>query len=484
MPGISPGMHSHKNGIPKESCMKKPTVGLLPFYVKLYDENTPEVRPMIDAFHRKVIQELSLKGVTVVETEVCRTSGEFERAVGYFEQMEVDAIVTLHLAYSPSLESEKALRATSLPIIVLDTTPDYTYDQFTDPAALMLNHGIHGVQDMCNLLLRNKKKFVIYAGHLAHSAVLDNVVRAARVASIIRQLRTSRVGIIGKTFSGMGDFAIPYGEMKRDLGISIIPYDRKTLQAYVENVSLAELDAQYKKDCERFEIDGRLGRSTYDRSTRVALGIHRWIAEDQLSSLTINFMESSASNPALPVMPFVACSDLMAQGIGYAGEGDVLTAAFTGALLSQFPETTFTEMFCPDWEHGSVFLSHMGEYNLSVSSGKPYLTEKPFPFTDAENPTVAYSTLKEGRATLINLAPFGDGGYGLTIALGTMLHITGENSQRLSVNGWFRPERDLSGFLEAYSKVGATHHSVLVYGDIMEEMKLVGEFLDIPVNIL
>ena len=36
-----------------------------------------------------------------------------------------------------------------------------------------------------------------------------------------------------------------------------------------------------------------------------------------------------------------------------------------GALLSGIEEVTFTEMFCPNWRDGSVFLSHMGEFNYT-----------------------------------------------------------------------------------------------------------------------
>ncbi|MFN2352849.1 MAG: hypothetical protein ABR497_12990, partial [Kiritimatiellia bacterium] len=98
---------------------------------------------------------------------VCRVAPEFRRAVRACEQAGVDALVTLHLAYSPSLESVAALTATELPIIVLDTTPDWNFGPSQAPAAIMANHGIHGVQDMCNLLLRHGKKFQIEAGHAA-----------------------------------------------------------------------------------------------------------------------------------------------------------------------------------------------------------------------------------------------------------------------------------------------------------------------------
>ena len=141
-------------------------------------------------------------------------------------------------------------------------------------------------------------------------------------------------------------------------------------------------------------------------------------------------------------------------------------------------------MFCPDWEHGSVFLSHMGEFNYLSANEKPTMYEKPFPYSNAENPTVAFATLKPGRAVFMNLAPFGNGKYTLTLAPGKMLAIEGENSQRTSVNGWFSPDVSLETFLERYSAVGATHHSVLVYGDELETLKSLGKFLGVDTEII
>lgn len=99
-----------------------------------------------------------------------------------FEKEDVDAIVTLHLAYSPSLESSEVLKRTKLPLIVLDTTPDYEFTPFTYADAMLYNHGIHGVQDMCNLLKRNGKAYQVFAGHTDHSDVLDRVAKSARAA--------------------------------------------------------------------------------------------------------------------------------------------------------------------------------------------------------------------------------------------------------------------------------------------------------------
>lgn len=456
---------------------RKPVIGLLPFYLELYDNSVPEMRPKIESFCNAAADKLCHAGLEIIRVPICRLEKEFTAAVKEFENKKADAIITLHLAYSPSMESEKALGNTRLPVIILDTTPDFSFDQNAGLDAINHNHGIHGVQDMCNLLIRNKKPFVICGGHLEHSDVIAKVLKAVRGAVMTTALRNSRVGLVGNPFRGMGDFSIPFDDMKRDLGITVVPYNPKKGEAYIASVGQDAIDAEYKRDSARFEIDKNLSREVYDRSAQVSLAIRKWVEEEKLSALTINFNESSCNNKGLPVMPFTECSTAMSEGLGYAGEGDALTAAFTGALLSVFGETTFTEMFCPDWEHNTIFLSHMGEFNFNIASGKPFLTEASFPYTDAENPTVAYKTLKAGKATLVNFAPFGNGSYRIITRLGEMLAIEGNNTLDKSVNGWFRPGMELARFLEAYSSLGGTHHSALVYGDVREEIKIMADFL-------
>ena len=151
----------------------------------------------MEAAYKNTVAKLQNEGLEVLEAPVCRRADEFLQAIHSFEEAGADAIVTLHLAYSPSLESEKALTATKRPLIVLDTTPDYTYDQHTDLGALMFNHGIHGVQDMCNFLIRNGKEFRIFAGHMEHSDVLHRVAAAARAAMAANAMRHARVGVGG-----------------------------------------------------------------------------------------------------------------------------------------------------------------------------------------------------------------------------------------------------------------------------------------------
>jgi len=462
--------------------MIKPKIGLLPLYIELYDKAVPDVRGRIDAFHEIICAELEKRGVEVFRAPVCRLTDEFAAAVGSFEKAGAQAIVTLHLAYSPSLESAEALAKTKLPIIIVDTTPTYEYGPGQDPAELMYNHGIHGVQDMCNLLIRNGKPFQIEAGHWEKSDVLDRVAGWARAARLAAGMRSARVGRIGRPFAGMGDFAVPEDVMRSTIGVETVPCDADLIRSLLPAPDDAEVDEEIRADLAGFATDG-LEPECHRRTARVCLAVRRWIENQKFSAFTVNFLEVNKAS-GLPTVPFLEASKAMSRGIGYAGEGDVLTSALVGALASVFPDTTFTEMFCPDWAGDSIFLNHMGEMNVNLAEGKPRLKEMPFPWTDADNPAFAVGRFRAGEGCLVNLAPGPNDTYTLIAAPVTMLDIDGEDRMAELIHGWFRPDLPIADFLEDYCRVGGTHHLALVYGDVAVEILMFGELMGWDVVLL
>jgi len=179
----------------------------------------------------------------------------------------------------------------------------------------------------------------------------------------------------------------------------------------------------------------------------------------------------------LPAIPFLEAGRSMAGGIGYAGEGDVLTAALVAGLLKSHPETTFTEMFCPDWKSNSIFLSHMGEVNPNVLVARPRLVEVKLPFTVHQNQVKMAGCLKPGPAVLVNLAPGANNGYTLLVAPVRVLKVKGEDRMLETVHGWVKPLLPVVDFLAEYSRAGGTHHSALVYGNRSGEIVKFGKLM-------
>lgn len=54
-----------------------------------------------------------------------------------------------------------------------------------------------------------------------------------------------------------------------------------------------------------------------------------------------------------------------------------MTAGLVGALMSVYPNSTFTEMFCPVGSKDVLLLSHMGESNPRLAKWKPLITDLP-----------------------------------------------------------------------------------------------------------
>jgi L-arabinose isomerase len=450
---------------------QKVKIGLLPFYLKLYDDLQPEHRGRIELFYTTISGMLQKQGFEVLTSEICRIEPEFRQAVRRFESEQAAAIVTLHMAYSPSLESAEVLASTPLPLIVFDTTPTADFSPAQDPGELMYNHGIHGVQDMCNLLLRNGKPFFITAGHWEDPETVRELVRNIEAAGMATALRTARIGLIGEPFAGMGDFAIPAPELKRAIGMDIVSLETDEWDRYRKAVSQDDIETELKLDRERFDCSAVSGE-TLGRSIALGLAVRRWMDENRLTGFTFNFRDITAA-AGFETVPFLEAGKQMALGRGYAGEGDCLTAAVISAVGSVYPETGFTEMFCPDWKGNSIFLSHMGEINYKLVSGKPagkpVVKEMDYAFSETGNPAFIPGRFKEGSIVLFDLAPTREG-YRLILAPAEMIGDDDDREDRFTstVRGWFRPAlagagNPVGNFLAEYSRAGGTHHLGLSY---------------------
>jgi len=463
---------------------KKIKVGFLPLYIKLYDDASgPSYRVPMEKYMNMCINMLETQGIEVLPAdEVCRIAPEFEAAVEKFNAADVDAVITMHLAYSPSLESINALMKLNAPIVVLDSTPHYELIEVAGyEGRISPNHGIHGVQDMCNLLKRNGKPYFICAGHALHSEVISEVAGMCRAAAAKKAYQTMKVGSVGGSFTGMGDFLISDERYKNDIGAEVSYMTPEVVNEYLAKVTDEEIEAEIASDAAKYNVEVTY-KDEYKLATKSGLAIRKWMEEKGLGSVTVNFLTLDICG--LPKMPFPECCKVLERGQGYAGEGDVLTAGLVGALFSVYPKTTFTEMFCPDWKENVILMSHMGESNPNLAQWKPYIRDCNFKYNSCGNTVGMYSCARKGKATIVNLAPMNDS-FNLILCPGEMLDVGLERgAYKSSTQGWFKPSKPLNKFLKEYSLAGGTHHSAMVYDVDLEELKAFGEMMGFNVIVV
>lgn len=459
--------------------MASPRIGLLPLYVTLYDEMLPELRGALEPFLGQVITAFEHRGVEVNAAPICCVERDVAQALHSFEQAGVHLVVTLHLAYSPSLESAHVIAHSTLPVLMLDTTPDKAFGPSADPQRLLHNHGIHGLQDLASVLRRKGKRYEVVAGHLSDPRTMDRasaVARGAHAAAVFQGMRVLR---IGPTFPGMGDFQVPEAGLCERFGFCVDQIQPQDLLESVTQVTESELEREVRDDLIAYDAD--LDVKVHQRSARLGLGLRRFLDAGGYGAFSMNFLSFDIEDGPLGTVPFLECSKAMGRGLGYAGEGDVLTAALVGALGRAIGPATFTEMFCPDWEGDAIFLSHMGEFNPAMAAAKPRLYEKAFPFTATQNPAALACAPRPGAATLVNLAPGPKDTFALIVALVEVLGDGAHPDFRDWIRGWIRSELPVGDFLECYSRLGGTHHCALLHGNHLDVLSTFGDVLGIEV---
>ena len=451
----------------------RPKGGLLPLMLELYDRSAPDLKPQQAQFAQQVADMLSHEAEIAV-ADVCNTRQQVEAAVHDFEAKDCDAIMVLHLSYAPSLISASALTRTSLPLLLLNTTPAARMGADLTRPDIMANHGIHGAQDLANILLRTGKMYHIVSGHCSDPDVIDRAVRWCRAAMTARFWRRMRVGRIGDPFEGMGDFSVDLTELQTVIGPQVILVPPQEVAELAQQVPAEQVEAEVKADLERFAPVRDLDPEAHAVSARAGLGLRAAVQKHGLDAISMHFMAFN-NVPAIGAVPFLGISKLQAEGVGYAGEGDVVCASLVAAMARRFGQAGFTEMFCPDWSGNEVLMAHMGECNPELAAEKPVLKTAPFPYGELGEPVVAVGGMAPGAATLVNLVGIGEGEFRLTVA---EVEVTEFPLLDLTMPHFkIRPAVPLGDFLTRYSEAGGSHHLAIVRGHVAEDVIALAELV-------
>ena len=312
----------------------------------------------------------------------------------------------------------------------------------------------------------------------------DRVCGYVRASGAANALKGAKVGLVGESFAGMGDFRVGYGELAERFGIKVVQPSTEDLRFFYDSVTEEEIEAEKSSNKELYNFADNIIEREYTESVRSCLAMRKYIAANELTAFSINFLKIGPNDAGITSMPFIETCKSMQNGIGYAGEGDVMTAAFTGAFLQGYKDTTFVEIFCPDWKNNMLFLSHMGEVNYGIADCKPLISRAGRKYaSEDEFPYAGYTRMKGGKGVYVNISRARDD-YRLFVAPAEMVSYDKDNFDG-AIRGWMKPEGYTTAeFLEEHSKWGATHHSIFVYGATADEIEFFGKLLQIETIIL
>jgi L-arabinose isomerase len=456
----------------------RPRIGLLGIMQELYDEMLPGITERQGEYAASVARQL--EGVAeVIFTRPARNRDDVEAVVRELTGRSVDGIAIVMLTYGPAMRTVRALLGASVPLLLANIQPEREVTAAWDMADLTYNQGIHGAQDQANALVRTGVAFSVITGDWRSESFARSFGDWARAAQTVSALRRTRIALLGYPMNGMGDILYDPPALLRRIGPMVVSEDLGTLVQRIESVADADIDALLGDHADRFEIASDLHGERHAYAARIELAIREMMAEGDYGGFSFHF-DSIGGDGRFRQLPLLAASDLMADGYGYAAEGDTNTASLMCAAQTLIGDAHFSEMYAMDWELDSMLISHMGEGNWRIArSDRPVrLIDRELGIGRLDNPPTPVFSAEPGIATSAALVPIEGEYYRLVVGRGQVLD-TPELPNVEMHYFHFRPDSGMEPFMDAWLTLGAPHHFVINLGDHVGRWRRLAELLEL-----
>ena len=456
----------------------RPRIGLLGIMQELYDDMVPGITERQAAYAADVAAALG--AVADVEfIRPARNRQDVEDVTGELLGRGVDGLMIVMLTYGPAMRTVPALLRAHVPLLLANIQPERSITAAWTMDDLTYNQGIHGAQDQANALLRAQIPFSVLTGDWRSERFAAGFEDWARAARAVTALKRTRIALLGYPMNGMGDILPDPNALLRRLGVAVVAEDLGGLIGRIDAVDESAVAALVASHTERFEVAADLPRENHAYAARIELAIRGLLEERGYAGFTFHF-DSLGGDGRFRQLPLLGASDLMADGYGFAAEGDVNTATLMCAAQTMSGDAHFSELYAMDWELDSVLVSHMGEGNWRIArSDRPVrLIDRPLGIGRLDNPPTPVFMAEPGLATTAALVQL-DGEYmRLVVGYGDVLD-TPELPKVEMHHFHFRPEAGMEQFMDRWLQLGAPHHFVTNLGDHRPRWRAFAEQLEL-----
>jgi L-arabinose isomerase len=277
----------------------------------------------------------------------------------------------------------------------------------------------------------------------------------------------------------MGDFGLDTTHFATSLGCAWEAMPMPEYLGRAEKAPQVEVDKLVKEYRAAYEVQADATEKDMADTARAEIALRGMVRDYRLDACSYQFLSFGDDNRTA-TLPFVAACRMLADGIGFGGEGDVISAAYSAFTSWLQPLATFSEIFSIDFGGNTVLLSHMGEANVAMArkNRKPSMVRASaaiVPITGSQMGLVF--GFQPGPATLTALTLV-DGQRWRIIASPMTIEDSGPLPKLALPQAQARPAGDIRDFLTGYACAGGPHHSALCLGDARRQLKIAARYLD------
>jgi L-arabinose isomerase len=287
-------------------------------------------------------------------------------------------IITWMHTFSPAKMWIRGLNILQKPMLHLHTqfNRDIPWSSI-DMDFMNLNQSAHGDREFGFIVSRLRKNRKVVVGHWQDPEVLAQIDAWTRAAAGWHDWQGAKFARFG---DNMRFVAVTEGdkvEAELKFGYSVNTYGVGDLVAVIDAVSGDAIDALINEYEATYEMDDSLRKggskhSSVYEAAKIEIGLRTFLENGGFKGFTDTFEDLHG----MIQLPGIAAQRLMADGYGFAGEGDWKTAALVRAFKvmgsglkggNAFMED-YTYHFDPD--NALVLGSHMLEVDASLANGQ------------------------------------------------------------------------------------------------------------------
>jgi L-arabinose isomerase len=278
-----------------------------------------------------------------------------------------------------------------------------------------LNQSAHGDREFGFMVSRMKLNRRVITGHWQDTEVLEQLNTWCRAAAGWHDWQGAKFVRFG---DNMRFVAVTDGdkvEAEYKFGYSVNTYGIGDLVKVINETTDKETELLIQEYEDQYTLQASLKKGGNQRNSlidaaRIEIGLRNFLQQGNFKGFTDTFEDLYG----MKQLPGIAAQRLMAEGYGFAGEGDWKTTALVRAMKvmgsglaggNSFMED-YTYHFDPD--NSMVLGSHMLEICPSIAKGKPSCEIHPLGIGGKEDPVRLVFNAAAGPALNVSLVDMGN----------------------------------------------------------------------------
>ncbi len=394
-----------------------------------------------------------------------------DAAIAALRAKQIDALVIISGTFAlGGLAMRLAQEFASLPLMLWAW-----HEPLEQTGKLRLNSLVGANTNASNLYKLGHRPTAQYTAHDDPRAV-EEIVRFASVAGIVRDLRQLRIAFIGGHAPGFDDLAVDKLALRRATGVEVVDVGLQILVAKAKAVAEDRAHAASVELIKQFDDVVEVSARQGDLFAALVIALTEFAAENKFDAMTLKCWGDLVE--AYGIAGCGVVSILNDRGIYTGCEGDImgtLTTLIARRLTGIHPFLTDFVSVDQASNTGVMWHGGCGPVGLADPKQKKHLFSH---FAGGKGVTAGFG-LKPGRVTLLRL---GDDGHHLRMLATTATALATEMEVRGTLSR-VKFDSDAVAFLDEILSNGWEHHLVMAYGEIMPELQMLARVIKIPLTI-